>query len=460
MKGKILYLAFGLVLFLAFGSNGWSDDERYPIMKPDRHTLRKWIETYKNAPRVFIDRRLMKRIPFEGSIDLLNHLRYKPKERNQGVCGNCWLWAGTGVMEIALDVQRGIKDRLSIQYVNSCFTTMEEDEYACCGGWLEDVANIYTSSGMAIPWSNINAYFQDARRNCPAVTSSNISCESISKCGSYDITSIDDMTIETQSVDQATAIANIKNVLQQNRGVWFGFFLPTYSDWDVFYDFWNYQDETDVWNPDYSCGHIWVEGEGGGHAVLIVGYNDDDPENRYWIALNSWGTETRRPNGLFRIDMDINYSCTFYDDEWYESHYFQTLDIEYYECPAGEALDDDVSKLGILRKMRDNKMAGIEPGASRIEDYYRYAGEISSILRANKDLKMMTMDVVEKIVEKAAVLNSNGKVRIDQRLIEGILGVADEINEEASPGLKIAIKKVKREIKEGTIFKLWGITIR
>ena len=31
------------------------------------------------------------------------------------------------------------------------------------------------------------------------------------------------------------------------------------------------------------------------YAVLCVGYNDDDPNNSYWIMLNSWGTD-RRPS--------------------------------------------------------------------------------------------------------------------------------------------------------------------
>jgi hypothetical protein len=46
--------------------------------------------------------------------------------------------------------------------------------------------------------------------------------------------------------------------------------------------------------------------------------------------LNSWGTPSRRPNGLFRINMHMNYDCTlFFDDHEYYSIYFQTLDISF-----------------------------------------------------------------------------------------------------------------------------------
>ena len=341
MKSKTLYGIIAFFLFFAFISEGWSDDERYPIMRPDRDTLHRWIESYENAPRAFIDEKLMKKMPFTESVNLLSHLQYTPNERQQGICGNCWAWAGTGVMEIALDVQEYIKDRLSIQYVNSCFEVEFglDGMYACCGGSLDDFATIYTDAGQVIPWSNTNASYQDASKSCPIDYSnaSDVSCEDISITPSYPITSITAMTVTTQGISQDTAIANIKNVLNQNKGIFFGFFLPNNNDWADFYDFWNNDSESDVFNYDYSCGHTWVDFEGGGHAVLIVGYNDDDPGNRYWIALNSWGTASGgRPNGLFQIDMDIDYDCYFYcppgglyPEGNYSSLLFQTLDVEF-----------------------------------------------------------------------------------------------------------------------------------
>jgi len=300
---------------------------RHPIMKPDHATFRKWIESYENAPKAIINERIMKK-GFGTSVDLLGHVDYIPSERDQGTCGNCWVWAGTGVMEIAHSVQEGIKDRLSVQYVNSCYTT--PDGYACCGGWLEDVATTYTAAGMTIPWSNTNASFQDGSKNCPLATSSDVSCGNIATSPSYAIPTIAYVTITTQGVSNATAIANIKNILNQNKGVWFGFFLPDTADWDVFYDFWNNDTENDLFDYDFSCGHTWVEGEGGGHAVLIVGYNDSAPQP-YWIALNSWGTETGRPNGLFRIKMNMDYNCSQYDPAQgnYYALYFQTLNVDF-----------------------------------------------------------------------------------------------------------------------------------
>ncbi|MDH5767868.1 MAG: hypothetical protein OEZ31_02755, partial [Nitrospirota bacterium] len=174
MKSKFLSrILFLFLSFIIIGNIAWAQDVSVPdydvlnasIMRPDRDTRLKWIEDYQNAPRAFIDENIKERITqsqerFVGtSLSLLNHLEYTPNERSQGYCGNCWVWAGTGVMEIALSVQNGIKDRFSIQYLNSCNGT--GSNHACCGGNLTEFVSWYSGQGLSIPWENPNAYYQD-----------------------------------------------------------------------------------------------------------------------------------------------------------------------------------------------------------------------------------------------------------------------------------------------------------
>jgi len=299
---------------------------RYPIMQPDRPTLDRWVGDYLAAPRLDLPDGAP--MPQRGSLNLLDHLQYTPAQHNQGNCGNCWAWAGTGVLGIALDFA-GVHDRLSVQYLDSCWLS----DWACCGGWLSDFASFYTFDvTAAIPWSNTNAQWQDGNRTC-ADGSSQVVCGSIATSPDYPITSVNDLSITTTGVAQTTAIANIKNVLDQNQAVWLAFYLADAADWGVFFDFWSYQPETAIWDPDYSCGHTFIDGEGGGHAVLVVGYDDNDPDpaNHYWLVLNSWGTAGGgRPNGLFRMAMDIDYSCTYQWGSWtYDSLLWQTLDVSF-----------------------------------------------------------------------------------------------------------------------------------
>ena len=362
MKRKLTWGFLGIVLVLALAVTTWPVNasnnlsvsaealpkvaettagsgelpKTYPIMRPDEETLMKWIEDYENAPKAYIDEELKMRMAPRGSQNLLSHLQYTPSERHQGNCGNCWAWAGTGVMEINLDINQSALDRLSVQYINSCDGTGLN--YACCGGNLSDVASFYTSNPQAIPWSNTNASWADGVRTCP-MGSSLVSCGSVSSSPNYTIDSIQATTITTHVVGQTTAIANIKNILGQNKAIWFGFFLADNTDWNAFSTFWNTQGETALWDPDPYCGHAWVTDEGGGHAVLCVGYNDDDAnqDNHYWIMLNSWGTAGgSRPNGLFRMKMNINYDCwiDYYGSPLYALTW-QTLDMTWATVGGG-----------------------------------------------------------------------------------------------------------------------------
>lgn len=355
MKRNLIWQISGLVLALALGLTTWSvkagdtpapasqappqatiqvDDlrETYPIMRPDHETLMRWVEAYESAHKFSIEQFEMYPPP-RGSKSLLSHLQYTPSQRNQGSCGNCWVWAGTGVMSIDLSVNDGILDRLSTQYINSCKT----GSYACCGANLSTVASFYTSNPQAIPWSNTNASFADGTRTC-ASGSSLVSCGSISTSPDYPISSISDTSITTHGVSQSTAIANIKAVLDSNKAVYFAFYLADDTDWGAFFSYWNAGPETALWDPDPYCGHTWVTNQGGGHAVLCVGYNDDDPNpaNHYWIMVNSWGTAGgNRPNGIFRMKMNINYGCTIdYYGSPLNALLFQTLNITWQVSPT------------------------------------------------------------------------------------------------------------------------------
>jgi len=300
----------------------------YAIMRPDQKTLQEWVSRYQNAQRVSVDRRATLTAGYPLAFSLLDHLQYTPSQRNQGYCGNCWAWAATGVMEVALDVQGVQKDRLSIQYLNSNYNGGTGAGFACCGGWLYHFSSFYSSEGLAVPWSNTNAAWSDIGRSCGSQTS--VPASSISTSPHYSITSITDQVITTQGAVMETAISNIKYVLNQNRAVWFAFYLATQADWSAFGTFWATQPETAVWNMDAYSAHIADYGFGG-HAVLVVGYDDSNPSNRYWIVLNSWGTTSGRPNGLFRLKMDINYDDYFYDPYpyGYYSLYWQTLDVSF-----------------------------------------------------------------------------------------------------------------------------------
>jgi hypothetical protein len=291
-----------------------------------------------NAPAAAIDKQVQRELQSAdgGSyFSLLPLLSYIPSERDQGHVGTCWVWAGTGIMEIALNVQLDIMDRLSIQYLDSNYNGGSGDEWAGFGGYAYSFADFYNEQQMIIPWSNINAYYQDYN----STTGAAVAADEIASNPCYLIKSVSYANIETYNVGQAAAITNIKNILNQNKGVLFGFTLANGNYWGQFFDFWDENSESTIWYNNFADGLEFDDASGGAHAVLCVGYDDSDadPVNHCWILLNSWGTADGRPNGLFRIPMYYNYDVAdsngAYNTEWW------TIDPVYLGAVVQDAVE-------------------------------------------------------------------------------------------------------------------------
>ena len=308
-----------------------------PIMTPSPEELEKWINLYDNAPDAAgtISTPSTQEQDLSSSdesgefFSLLPYLQHNADERNQGNCGDCWQWAGTAVMEIQLGFRKNIVDRLSVEYINSNIESSGDDK-PCCGGWLDYLTKYYTDRGQAVPWTNFNADWQDGKSTCGR---SAVPSGSTSTSPAYSIASIQTEKIPTHGVGSATATNNIKEVLHQGKAVWFAFFLPNSDEWANFGNFWLNQQEDKVYQIDEACAMPYNYEGGGGHAVVIVGYDDTDPNNSYWIVLNSWGTANGlRPNGLFRISMDMDYDCRYTTDRYpyyLYAQFFETLDVTY-----------------------------------------------------------------------------------------------------------------------------------
>ncbi|MDD2754107.1 MAG: SdrD B-like domain-containing protein [Methanothrix sp.] len=288
-------------------------------------------EAFKMAPKFEIKpetQTMLKEAAVE-QFSLLGNLQYTASERTQYSCGNCWVWAGTACIENALTVQKGVKDRLSAQYFVSNYNG-GTGSWACCGKTATEFANYYANTlKKAIPWTNTNADWRDSYQGCSDSTTT--PAGTIGTTPNYPITSITAQGIDTVGVGEANAIANIKAALLQNKMVHFAFWLPSSDGWTQFSNFWN--GNSGIYNPDGYCGQSASAGANG-HAVACVGWDDSssDPNQHYWIMLNSWGAPSAHPDGTFKVKMHMNYDCLY--PSWTYAHRFWTYDVVFGAIPS------------------------------------------------------------------------------------------------------------------------------
>ncbi len=287
--------------------------QRHPIMSKNAWNQR--TQAIKNLPKAGTNTQGRAGVIYPSSFSLLSHIPYTASQRDQGSCGNCWVWGCTAPIEVAHDIQNGVHDRLSIQYLNSNYNGGSGSSWACCGGWEVGFQNFYSTKGNFIPWSNSNANFRDGGRSCSAGTS--VPASSISTSPSYSITSIQWHEIQTTGVSTNQAISNIKSYLYTNKAVTLGFYLP---DFTPFWNFWG--SNSGNWNSDNYCG-LSDGAYPGGHEVTIVGWNDSTDS---WIVLNSWGVDSAHPDGTYKLKMDMNYNCA---NGGYYSYSFGYFDVAF-----------------------------------------------------------------------------------------------------------------------------------
>jgi C1A family cysteine protease len=184
--------------------------------------------------------------------------------RDQGQCGSCWAFAMTGGLESYVLLQQhtpGKDVALSEQILVSC--DKDDGDDGCNGGDLN--GDFLVQNGLpaasAFPYSSTDG----DSGTCPASWDQKANLYKIGSWGSVK--------------DNVKAI---KTALAK--------YGPLPTTFMVYEDFMHYK-----------SGIYTFSGQGkelGGHAVVIVGYNDAE---RYFIVKNSWGTGWGE-NGYFRID--------------------------------------------------------------------------------------------------------------------------------------------------------------
>ena len=252
-----------------------------------------------------------------GQKSLLEFMPYIGEDRNQGSCGNCWVWAATASLEIQNAAFRNIKDRLSIQYFDSNYGYPDYSDFVCTGGYPFDFVRFYSQEKKLIPWSNKNADYKDKngpkscrRENGTSYECPNVEPNKIAETPNYNMESLGLYNIVQSSDSDEEITDKIKYYINNNVPLTLDFCFSDLNDFNDFWDLGNEETIFDLTNiPSNQVNEYFL----GCHSTIIIGYNDKSNNNdeHYFEVLNSWGTTENRPHGTFRIKMNSNYRKAF-----------------------------------------------------------------------------------------------------------------------------------------------------
>lgn len=121
--------------------------------------------------------------------------------------------------------------------------------------------------------------------------------------------------------------------------------------------------------------------------------------------------------------------------------------------------NDYTEEVQMLRNFRDERLLANRKGKIYVDLLYRNSIEIASLLLNDEDLRIHTTGVIDQLIAEIPLLLNGEQVAMSSQMIVIIENLLNEFEAKASPGVRRAVKKVKKEMRQGDLLNQLGISI-
>ena len=128
-----------------------------------------------------------------------------------------------------------------------------------------------------------------------------------------------------------------------------------------------------------------------------------------------------------------------------------------YDMMLGE--DEGEEDLSLLRSFRDEVLVPHQDGRKYVELLYKNSEEILDLFIEDPFLTLEVGELIDGLLPGIEDLLGGGIMKLSTEEISRIESLLIQFEDEASPKLKATIRKVRRDIKKGNIFKQLGINV-